>query len=423
MIGAEIHRFASQLFPMNRSLTGVGVRETLQCIKEKLPDLEIHSVPSGSKAFDWEVPQEWFISDAFIVTPDGTRICDFQVNNLHILGYSCAVDEVLPLHELQKHLHSLPDQPDAIPYVTSYYQKNWGFCISENERKQLVDGNYRVKIDSKHFNGHLNYGELEIKGRSSSEIFISCYICHPSMANNELSGPCLTTFLARWVSSLTEREHTYRFVFLPETIGSICYLSKNIEYLKCSVIAGFNLTCIGDERQYSLLPSRLGNTLSDKVARHVLKHIAPSFVEYEWRHRGSDERQYCAPGVDLPIATLMRSKFGEFPEYHTSLDNLSDVVTPTGLEGSFQLVKLVIKTLESIEKRNSMHLCEPQMGRRGLYSSISKRGSHLNGRLLMDVLTFCDGQHDCIDIADKLLVPAWEVGDALQELLSHKLIY
>lgn len=420
-IGASMHSWVSDLFPISRSLTGAGVRETLYYLKDLIPELKIQSIPSGTSVFDWTVPDEWVIRSAYIENEAGQRIVDFASNNLHVLGYSEPVDLWLDLEELQKHLHSIPEQPNAIPYITSYYERRWGFCMSHNQRKQLKPGRYRAVIDSELKPGVLNYGELLIPGETNKEVFISTYICHPSMANNELSGPVVTTAIAQWIEGLPKRYYSYRFVFVPETIGSLVYLSRHLDHLKKHVIAGFNVTCIGDERAYSYLPSRAGNTLSDQAAKHVLRHIDPEFVKYSWLDRGSDERQYCAPGVDLPIATIMRTKYGEYPEYHTSLDDLN-LVTPAGLYGGYAALKNAIEAIDSNTVPVIRVLGEPQLGKRGLYPNLSTKGSTAAVRIMMDMLSYFDGNHSLLDIADLIDQPIWELKPMIETLVEHGLV-
>ena len=422
MIGTEIHSFARQLWPINRSLTGAGVRETLGHIKKRLPDLSVVSVQSGTKVFDWVVPKEWHVKDAYITTPSGARICDFSKNNLHLVGYSIPYRGKISLEELQGHLHSLPTQPNAIPYVTSYYKSRWGFCITQEQRDLLEEGVYEIVIDSRLFFGELNYGELVIPGKTEEEIFLSTYVCHPSMANNELSGPTVLTYLGEWLSGLPDLKYTYRIVFAPETIGSITYLSKNYQHLKANVVAGFNVSCVGDDRSYSYLPSRNGGTISDRVAQHVLKWIDPNYKKYSWLDRGSDERQYCAPGIDLPIASIMRSKYGEYPEYHTSLDNLEEVVTPSGLNGGYQAIQKALELLERNIRYTVNVLCEPQMGKRGLYPTLSTKSIDEDVTIMMNFLSLCDGRNSMLDIAEKLGVPSWNLYSLANKLLSQKLI-
>ena len=423
MIGCQIHNFAKKLWKINRSITGEGVRETLEKIKkEHLQYLNIESVPSGTKVFDWVVPLEWHVSEAYIITPGGKKICDFSINNLHLVGYSIPFQGKMRLGELQQYLHSLHEQPSAIPYVTSYYEKRWGFCLTQEQRDLLEEGEYEVVVNSKLFEGHLNYGELVLPGESEQEIFLSTYICHPSMANNELSGLTVATYLAKWLSELKVRRYTYRFIFIPETIGSITYLSKNYIHLKKKVFAGFNISCVGDERSYSYLPSRNGNTISDKVAKHVLKWIDPDYKCWTWLDRGSDERQYCSPGIDLPIASILRTKYGQYPEYHTSLDNLDNVVTPKGLDGGYWALR---KALEIIEKNKIYKvniLCEPQLGRRGLYPTLSTKKLDQEVRTMMNLLSLCDGEHSLLDIAEKINLPAWDLYELVDKLILHDLI-
>ena len=323
---------------------------------------------------------------------------------------------MLPLSELQAHLHSLPEQPDAIPYVTSYYERRWGFCLSQRQRESLVEGDYRVRIEATHFAGSVTLGELLIPGESQQEVLLSSYCCHPAMANNELSGPCLLTWLARWIGSLPYRRYSYRIVFVPEMIGSIAYLSLRMDEMKQRVIAGFNLSCVGDDRAWSFLPSRHGNTLADRVARHVLQHMAPEYMRYSWLDRGSDESNYCAPGIDLPVASVMRSKYGAYPEYHTSLDTLDDVVTPRGLGDSFALYRRMIEALEQHCHPRALVLGEPQLGRRGLYPSLSKKGSTRGVRTLLDLVSLSDGEQALVDIADTCKVPVWELVPMLDRL-------
>jgi aminopeptidase-like protein len=422
MIGTEIHKFASSLWNINRSITGIGVRETLSRIKSVIPEIIINEVPSETKVFDWIVPKEWRINDAFIISPSGEKICSFKENNLHIVGYSIPIHAKLSLHELQSNLYSLPEQPTAIPYITSYYKEHWGFCLTQQQRDCLEDGEYEVFIDSELFNGSLTYGELLIKGETNKEIFISTYICHPSMANNELSGPAVTTFVANWLANRSNNRYSYRFIFIPETIGSITYLSRNKDHLKANVFAGFIVTCIGDNRDYSYLPSRNGKTISDAVAKHVLKHICPTYKSYKWTDRGSDERQYCSPGIDLPIASIMRTKYGKYDEYHTSLDDLINVVTPEGLDGGYNALKSAIEALEENKFPKVNVFCEPQLGKRGLYPNLSTKSSGNEVRLMMDLITWADGSNSMLEIAEICDVPIWELYPIVKKLSEHKLL-
>jgi len=403
-LGSEMYGWATDLFPICRSLTGDGVRESLAYLVDKVPAIQVKSVPSGTDAFDWKVPDEWTIRDATVTDKEGKCIVDFKKSNLHVLGYSEPVKKWVKLDELQKHLYSLPDQPDAIPYITSYYSRRWGFCIAHNDREKLADTDYYVHIDSELKPGQLNYGELIIKGETKEEVFLSTYICHPSMANNEISGPVVTLALARWLSRLGRRRYTYRIVFIPETIGSIVYLSKNLSDMKENIIAGYNITCVGDERCFSYLPSRNGDTISDHAALNVLTHLHPQFRRYTWFDRGSDERQYCSPGVDLPIASVMRSKFGEYPEYHTSLDNLS-VISPAGLHGSFHALKKCIEIIENNCTPVTKVFCEPQLGRRGLYPTLSTKDTAKIVRSMMDLISCSDGSKTLLQIAGMIGQP------------------
>ena len=422
MIGKELHKFASELWPLNRSLTGEGVRETLNKISKHLPNLVLKSVPSQTQVFDWTVPQEWAVREAYIITPNGEKICDFSENNLHLLGYSIPFSGKLTLDELKNHLYTSPEQPEAIPFVTSYYKKRWGFSLTQNQFNSLEDGIYKVMIDTKLFDGELNYGELLIHGKSEKEIFLSTYICHPSMANNELSGLAVTTFLAKWLNSIETLEYSYRIIFIPETIGSITYLSKNHLEMKKKIFAGFNVTCVGDNRAYSYLPSRNGKTISDIVANHILKWTDKNFVIYNWLDRGSDERQFCAPGIDLPVASIMRTKYGEYPEYHTSLDNLENVVTSEGLEGGYWAIRRAIEAIEKNKKFKVKVFCEPHLGKRGLYPTISVGKVDKDISLMMNFLSLCDGRSSLLEIAERLKVPIWDLYEVTNKLQKHNLI-
>jgi len=419
-LGSEMYSLMERLFPICRSLTGNGNKQTLNILKEYIP-IEIKEVPSGTKVFDWEVPDEWNIKDAFIKTPDGKKVVDFKNNNLHLVGYSEPFEGKIKLDELKNHIYTLPDQPDLIPYVTSYYQRRWGFCLSENQFKTLKNGIYEIQIDSTLEPGNLTYADLIVKGKSKKEILISTYICHPSLANNELSGPVISTFLAKYLLENNDNYYSYRFVFAPETIGTITYLSKHIEELKRNVIAGYVLTCIGDSGSFSYLQSRKENTLVDRVTMHVLKHTEKEYELYDYLASGSDERQYCSPGIDLPVGSLMRTKYGEYPEYHTSGDNM-DIISSDELDKSLEKLKLCIDIIENNRIYKSTVLGDPQLGKRGLYPTISTKTSSLNVITMMNILSFCDGHHDLLWIAEKIGKPIMELFPIVETLFQNDLL-
>lgn len=420
-IGEQMYGWAKDLFPIPRSLTGDGVRETLHYLQERIPQLEIHEVPSHTPAFDWSTPDEWNVDEAYIITPDGEKIADYHDHNLHLVGYSVPVEKTMSLETLQEHLHSIPEQPTAIPYVTSYYQRRWGFCLTHRQREALVPGEYRVVIRSRIEPGYMTYGDAVLPGRQRDEVLFSTYVCHPSMANNELSGPVIATALARWLHELDDRRLTYRFVFVPETIGAIYYISQHLEALRKHVIAGFQLTCCGDTRTYSMIHSRRGNTLADRVARHVMQRHTPEFETYSFLDRGSDERQFCSPGVDLPVVSIMRSKYREYPEYHTSLDDLS-LISPRGLHESLQLYKRCLRILEKNHRPQACFPCEPQLGRRGLYPTLSTRNSGQTVRNIKNLLTYADGTRDLLEIAETIDVACVDLLETFETLLDNNLL-
>jgi aminopeptidase-like protein len=419
--GKMMYQWAVDLFPINRSITGEGLRSTLAYLKNIIPELEIKSIVSGYKAFDWIVPDEWEINNAYICDSDGNKIVDFHQNNLHLVGYSEPVNAWFSLEELTPHLYYLPEQPDAIPYVTSYYKRTWGFCMSYNQFLTLNDGKYHVVIDSNLKKGVLNYGELIIKGKSKKEVLLSTYICHPSMANNELSGPVITTALASWLLTMLKPEYTYRILFIPENIGSIVYLSKYYKHLMKYTIAGFVITCVGDENNYSFLPSRYGNTLADRIALHILKHYTQTFKRYSFLERGSDERNYCSPLIDLPVVSIMRSKYETYPEYHTSLDNLS-FISSDGLEGSLSIYKKCIQAIEDNNIYIATNYCEPQLGKRGLYPTVSMKNVYGEAKKIKNVLAYADGKIDLLSISEIIGLSIEETLVYVKNLEGHGLL-
>lgn len=419
--GREMFDLCKEMFPICRSITGNGVRQTFEILKKHMPEMQLFEVPTGTQVFDWTVPKEWNIEEAYIEDENKNRIVDFKENNLHVLGYSVPVDKVVTLEELNEHLYSLKDQPEVMPYVTSYYKERWGFSMSQNQRDSLKEGNYHVVIKSELKDGSLTYGELLIPGESEEEIFFSSYTCHPSMANNECSGPALMAYLAKYIMSMPKRRYSYRLVLLPETIGSITYLSKNLEDMQKKIIAGFNLTCVGDDRTYSIIHSRYSDTLADKVLTNILKNHYPKYDDYSYLKRGSDERQYQAPGVDLPLVCFCRSKYHLYPEYHTSADNL-DIISPDGLAGSYEVMVKCIEALENNYTYKVTCLCEPQLGKRGLVPTMSSKETYQQTLALKDILAYADGRNDLIELSNIIEVPISVIVPVIKKLLDAGLL-
>lgn len=415
--GKTMYELCGELFPICRSITGNGVRETFHILKKYYPDITVYEVPSGTTAFDWTIPKEWNIEDAYIEDEQGNRILDFKENNLHVLGYSTPIDTVMELEELKEHIYTLPDQPEVIPYVTSYYKERFGFAMTQKKKDSLLPGKYHAVIKSQLTEGHLTYGEIKIKGQTEQEIFISTYICHPSMANNECSGPALAMSLANYIKEMPVRKYSYRIVLVPETIGAITYISRNFNELKENVIAGFNLSCVGDDRTYSLVRSRYGNTLADRVMENVLKNHYPEYCDYSYLKRGSDERQYQAPGVDIPLVGFCRSKYHEYPEYHTSADNM-EVVSEAGFQGSFDVMTQCIQALELNEKYQVTCFCEPQLGKRGLVPTMSSKETFRQTLCLKDLLAYADGTNDLIEISNRIEAPFEVLIPLVKQLLE-----
>ena len=425
MIGKKIHNLALQLWPIARSVAGPGNLKTLKILQKTNPDLKIKGYLSRKKVFDWEIPDEWIIKNAFIQNKDNKKIINFKNNNLHVVNYSKPINQKISLNNLKKKIFTIKNNPKAIPYVTSYYNKTWGFCMSYEQYKKLKDKNYFVKIDSKFKKGRLDYGEIFIQGKSKKEILISTYICHPSMANNELSGPCLSIFLSNWIKS-KKRRYSYRFLFLSETIGAISYIYHNLKKLKKNVISGLVVTCVGDEKNYSFLPSKNENSILDKIIREVLKKNNISYKCFSWLNRGSDERQFNWPNTNLEISSLMRSKYHEYKEYHTSLDDLNKIVTPKGFDESYNIYKKIILNLEKKFFPKSNHYCEPMLSKLNLYpkignfSKVNKKKKF--SKLILNILSYSDGKNSIEEIAHKCKISKKYCSSLIDYLNKKKLL-
>ena len=451
--GKMMHSWLQDLYPFHRSITGEGLRKTLKYLKNKLPEMKIYKAKSGTKIFDWKIPKEWKISQGYISDLNGNKLIDYKNNNLHVIGYSTSVNRTMSYKELKKHLFSLPKQPSAIPYLTSYYKKMWGFCLSHNQRRKLKKKKkYKVFIKSSHFNGELNYGEIYLKGKSKDEILFSTNVCHPSLANNELSGPVISLALAKYLKTLN-RNFSYRIVFVPETIGALAFLKRNKKNLK-KIKAGFVLSCIGDNRSYSLLHSRYADTYADKIAEFNFNCNKIKFKRFSYLDRGSDERQYCSPKFDLPVCSILRTRYGDYPEYHTSLDN-PKLVNPEGLENSFKIIKSLIGIIERKKiqkfyeqkkffekkitrdeklkfrvpsKRNKKFITtksgEPFLHKYNLKQGISGYNLPLEDETknIIDILSYADGHNDLISISKILNKDFFKLEAISKKLLKLKLV-
>ena len=421
--GQKMIDSAKQLYPINRSITGKGIRQTLNLIKKDIP-LKMKVFKSRKKVFDWVIPKEWDIKKAYILDlKNKKKYADFNKNNLHIVGYSHPINKIISLDVLKKHIHTDKKNKNAIPYVTSYYKKTWGFCLSQNQLKSIKNNKYKVVIDSSLKDGVMDYGETLLRGKSKKEILFSCYVCHPSMVNNELSGPVICASLIHYINNLKNKKYSYRFVFVPETIGSIAYISKNLKRLKKNVLAGFVINCAGDSRDYSFVHTPEKNTFADEIMNSSFIGLKKKSV-YEFKDRSSDERQYCHAGVELPICSYSRSKAGSktYPEYHTSLDNFS-LVTKKGLEGSFEIFKNIIDTLEFIPFPKAKTKCEPFLTKRNLYPTLSKKKNIDDGlKNLLDVMAYSNGKRSVFQISNILNLKLKICLEILKKLKNHSLI-
>jgi aminopeptidase-like protein len=419
-VGEEMYALIRELYPICRSITGDGVRQTLEAIKKHIP-VCMHEVPSGTKVFDWTVPREWNIRDAYIKNAKGEKIIDFKKSNLHVLNYSSPIHKKMPFSQLKQHLHTLPDHPEWIPYRTSYYKEKWGFCLSHRQYEQMDDDEYEVHIDSSLENGSLTYGEYVLQGRTGDEILFSCHICHPSLCNDNLSGIALVTFLAKILETMSRR-YSYRFLFIPGTIGAITWLSLN-EKIVPRIKHGLVVANVGDSGHLSYKKSKSGNAEIDQIVQHYLKHSHREYEIHDFSPYGYDERQYCSPGFNLPVGSLTRSIFGRFPEYHTSADNL-DFVHPEYLKDSLNAYVAICTMLEANQRYvNQNPKCEPNLGKRGLYDDLGgSQQAKERSMAMLWLLSFSDGQNSLIDIAEKSNMSFEVIYEAALLLEKHDLI-
>ncbi len=412
-IAKELEAYFDRLWPICRSITGPGFRQSLDILSEILPTQRL-KFPTGRKVFDWSVPKEWVVRDAYLTDPSGKKRADFKANNLHLVNYSVPFQGKVSLKDLKPHLHSLPELPTAIPYLTTYFKEQWGFCLADEELRALPEGMYQVFIDTELKNGHVEIGEAVIEGETKEEVLFSSYLCHPSMANNELSGPLTLAFLYRKIQALPKRKYTYRFAVMPETIGAICYLTERGEHFRKNLLAGYQLTWLAALQPFTYKKSRRADSLADRAASVVMRDAGEIHETLPFNpSMGSDERQYCSPGFNLPVGCLMRGRYLASSEYHTSLDNKS-FIRFEALEGSVNLCADLVRAIESNETfKNTVKFCEPQLGRRGLYPSTGGKKSGLPDKqaAMLWVLNFADGTRDLLKIAE-------ESGQLLKNLIE-----
>jgi aminopeptidase-like protein len=418
--GSEMFELIRRLYPICRSITGDGVRQTLKILQEYIP-LAIHEVPSHTPVFDWTVPREWNIRDGYIKNSRNEKIVDFRKCNLHVLNYSVPVHKTVSLEELKAHVFTLPDNPDWIPYRTSYYKENWGFCMSQHQAETLPEGEYEILVDASLKDGHLTYGEYLLEGEIQDEVLISTHVCHPSLANDNLSGIAVATFLGKQLNARPTK-YSYRFLFTPGTIGSVTWLSLN-ETQTSRIKHGLVLACLGDAGKLTYKKSRRGNTTIDRAAIHVLKSSGEPYEICEFTPYGYDERQFCSPGFNLPVGCFMRTPHGRFPEYHTSADNLDLIDTKSLGDSLAKCVSILSLVDENAIYVNQNPKCEPQLGKRGLYGTI---GGQADGRMrelaMLWVLNLSDGEHSLLDIAEQAELKFCLIRNAADALIEHGLL-
>ena len=423
MMEKQLEQYFDALWPICRSISGNGLRHSFKILQEIIP-FELIEVPTGTVVLDWKIPKEWNINDAYIITPNGKKIAEFKINNLHLINYSIPVNKTMSWEELKPHLHTLPNKPDAIPYLTSYYKETWGFCLTHHEYLQLPqEGNYQVVIESTLADGAITYGQYILKGSSEEEILFSSYLCHPSMANNELSGPLALAFLYQELSKIENRYYTYRFVLAPETIGIVAFLAQQGDKIKSKIKAGYVLTCCGDAGKITYQLSKRTDTLADNMMQHFLKTKYTNATVRDFRVGGSDERQYCSPGSNFPVGTIMRTPYKIYPEYHTSLDNKS-IIDFSALKEIVMLLVDVCKGMEMNWPIEPGHLYgEPMLGKRNLYPDKGGAGIMSEDLMfLLSMITMSEIQHSPLEIANRLEANILDLEKALQIALREGLV-